>query len=97
MADEHHHEEHHHEEPKEQSLMEKISEKIHAHDDSSSVSDHEKKKNDASSSIQSKIYRLFGREKPVHRVLGGGKRRSNWYLFVLLISSRNDMEMGDLI
>lgn len=71
--EEHHHEEHHHEEPKEQSLMEKISEKIHAHDDSSSVSDHEKKKNDASSSIQSKIYRLFGREKPVHRVLGGGK------------------------
>lgn len=25
------------------------------------------------SSVQAKIYRLFGREKPVHKVLGGGK------------------------
>ncbi|CAN8274135.1 unnamed protein product [Cochlearia groenlandica] len=27
----------------------------------------------SSSSMKSKVYRLFGREKPVHKVLGGGK------------------------
>ncbi|KAJ4877244.1 Reticulon-like protein B3 [Raphanus sativus] len=59
-------EEHKHEE----SIMEKIAEKIHGHDDSSSSdSDDEKKE----SSIKTKIYRLFGREKPVHKVFGGGK------------------------
>lgn len=26
-----------------------------------------------SSSVKAKVYRLFGREKPVHQVLGGGK------------------------
>lgn len=26
------------------------------------------------SSLKSKVYRLFGRERPVHKVLGGGKR-----------------------
>lgn len=51
--------------------MEKIAEKIHAHDSSSSSdSDDDKPK----SSIKSKIYRLFGRERPVHQVLGGGKQ-----------------------
>ncbi|KAJ4877155.1 Reticulon-like protein B3 [Raphanus sativus] len=61
MAQEHKHEE---------SIMEKIAEKIHGHDDSSSSdSDDEKKE----SSIKTKIYRLFGREKPVHKVFGGGK------------------------
>lgn len=61
MAEEHKHEE---------SIMEKIAEKIHGHDDSSSSdSDDEKKE----SSIKTKIYRLFGREKPVHKVFGGGK------------------------
>ncbi|KAJ0265610.1 Reticulon-like protein B4 [Hirschfeldia incana] len=59
MAEEHKHEE---------SIMEKIAEKIHGHD-SSSDSDDDKK----SSSIKTKIYRLFGREKPVHKVFGGGK------------------------
>ena len=29
----------------------------------------------SSSSMKNKIYRLFGREKPVHKVFGGGKRR----------------------
>lgn len=57
---------------------------------SSSDSDSEKKKSrkyddegkkkhhDApspTSSMKSKIYRLFGREKPVHKVFGGGKRK----------------------
>lgn len=67
--------EHHHE--KEESLMEKIADKIHSHDDSSSSSDSdndEKKASHASpSSLKAKVYRLFGREKPVHHVLGGGK------------------------
>ena len=64
-----------HEESKAESMMEKIVEKIHRHDSSSSSSDSEdEKKSSASSSLKSKIYRLFGREKPVHKVLGGGKR-----------------------
>lgn len=65
--------EHHHEE----SLLEKITEKIHGHDSSSSSSsdsDNEKSsKRSSSSSLKDKIFRLFGREKPVHKVFGGGK------------------------
>lgn len=59
-----------------ESVMEKISEKIHAHDSSSSSdSDSESnKKPDSPSSVKAKIFRLFGREKPVHKVFGGGKR-----------------------
>jgi hypothetical protein len=61
MADQH----------KDETLVEKIADKIHAHDSSSSSSsdsDDEK-----TSSLKAKVYRLFGREKPVHKVLGGGK------------------------
>nr|KJB06452.1 hypothetical protein B456_001G157900 [Gossypium raimondii] len=59
-----------------ESVMEKISEKIHGHDsssssDSDSDSDHEKPA--SPSSVKAKIYRLFGRERPLHHVLGGGK------------------------
>ncbi|TYJ22716.1 hypothetical protein E1A91_A08G143700v1 [Gossypium mustelinum] len=57
-----------------ESMMEKISEKIHGNDSSSSSdsdSDHEKPA--SPSSVKAKIYRLFGRERPVHHVLGGGK------------------------
>ncbi|KAK8630947.1 hypothetical protein V6N13_079717 [Hibiscus sabdariffa] len=60
-----------------ESVMEKISEKIHGHDssssssDSDSDSDHEKPP--SPSSVKAMIYRLFGREKPVHHVFGGGK------------------------
>lgn len=64
--------------PAEQSLMDKISEKIHHHDSSS---DSEYEKPDSPSAVKAKIYRLFGREKPVHKVLGGGKRTS-LYLFI---------------
>ncbi|KNA04919.1 hypothetical protein SOVF_195200 [Spinacia oleracea] len=60
----------HEEKPKPESLMEKIADKIHHHDSSSSDSDDEKP---APSSLKTKIYRLFGRDKPVHKVLGGGK------------------------
>ncbi|CAN0841172.1 Reticulon-like protein B1 [Linum grandiflorum] len=62
-----------------ESLMEKISEKIHGggSDDSSSDTVHydntKKAAPDSPSSMKSKIYRLFGREQPVHKVLGGGK------------------------
>ncbi|KAJ6850846.1 reticulon-like protein B4 [Iris pallida] len=71
----------HVEEPKHhESLMEKITDTIHGHGDSSSSSsdsdDDSKKKSAAassSSSTKAKIWRLFGREKPVHQVLGGGK------------------------
>jgi len=67
-----------------ESLMDKISEKIHHGGDSSSSSsssddEDEKKKtkkpSSPSSSMKSKVYRLFGREQPVHKVLGGGKRK----------------------
>ncbi|KAJ8768598.1 hypothetical protein K2173_022719 [Erythroxylum novogranatense] len=66
----------HHEEAKAESMMDKIKDKIMDHDDhssSSSDSDHDDKPKPSSSSIKSKISRLFGREKPVHKVLGGGK------------------------
>ncbi|XP_020574950.1 reticulon-like protein B2 [Phalaenopsis equestris] len=56
-----------------ETLLDKITEKIHAvHDSSSSDSDDEKNK-PSDSSLKPNIYRLFGREKPVHQVLGGGK------------------------
>ena len=55
-----------------ESLIEKISEKSHEHDSSSS-SDSDSEKTVASF-VKDKVYRLFGREKPVHSVFGGGKR-----------------------
>lgn len=69
MGDHEHHKE---EEKKDESLMEKIADKIHDRDSSSSSSDSddEKKK---SKSLKGKVHRLFGREKPLHKVLGGGK------------------------
>ncbi|CAN6817936.1 unnamed protein product [Brassica oleracea] len=81
-------EDHKHEEPvtasepgveivERESLMDKISEKIHHGGDSSSSSsssdEEDDKKKEKPSSMKSKVYRLFGREKPVHKVLGGGK------------------------
>uniref|UniRef100_A0A5B6Z197 Reticulon-like protein n=2 Tax=Davidia involucrata TaxID=16924 RepID=A0A5B6Z197_DAVIN len=58
-----------------ESLMEKIAEKLHGDDSSSSSdSDTEKKPSSSSpSSVKANIFRLFGREKPVHHVFGGGK------------------------
>ncbi|XP_047054641.1 reticulon-like protein B1 [Lolium rigidum] len=63
-----------------ESVMDKISDKFHGDggsSSSSSDSDDDKKKGSSSSSAaaaaKAKIYRLFGREKPVHAVLGGGK------------------------
>ncbi|PSS03991.1 Reticulon-like protein [Actinidia chinensis var. chinensis] len=62
--------------PKGESLMEKLAEKLHGDDSSSSSdsdSDSEKKPTSSPSSLKDKVYRLFGREKPVHKVFGGGK------------------------
>ncbi|CAN6588660.1 unnamed protein product [Malus baccata var. baccata] len=61
----------------EPSLMQKIGEKIHGGDhdsslSSSSDSDNEKSEKKAES-MKTKVFRIFGREKPVHHVLGGGK------------------------
>ncbi|KAK6129991.1 hypothetical protein DH2020_036273 [Rehmannia glutinosa] len=66
MAD--HHQE---DEKKHESLMDKISDKIHGHGSSSSSSSESE--DEKPSSFKAKVYRLFGREKPLHRVLGGGK------------------------
>ncbi|XP_074281754.1 reticulon-like protein B6 [Silene latifolia] len=81
-------------EEKHESLMEKISDKIHGHDSSSSSSDDEASapsaahvpppevvpatevsavESPSSPSLKSKVFRLFGRKQPVHKVLGGGK------------------------
>ncbi|KAL4557028.1 hypothetical protein LXL04_035198 [Taraxacum kok-saghyz] len=57
-----------------ESVKEKISETFHKDDSSSSSdSDNEAKKSSPVSDVKDKIYRLFGRERPVHKVLGGGK------------------------
>ncbi|KAL2922112.1 Reticulon-like protein B1 [Bienertia sinuspersici] len=88
-----------HPEEKHESLMDKISDKIHGHGSSSSSDDEDEKKKKTAEAVpasahvpppevvpevetsaapgspssSSKIYRLFGRQKPVHKVLGGGK------------------------
>ncbi|XP_027340140.1 reticulon-like protein B2 [Abrus precatorius] len=65
-------EHHEHEEAKGESLLDKVSGKIHDHDSSSS-SDSDNEKSNSSPSFKNKVFRLFGREKPIHTVLGGGK------------------------
>ncbi|CAN1237469.1 Reticulon-like protein B5 [Linum grandiflorum] len=54
-----------------ESVIDKISEKIHSHDSSSSSSSDSD--SDSAASVKDKMFRLFGRERPVHHVLGGGK------------------------
>ncbi|KAL3650528.1 Reticulon-like protein B2 [Castilleja foliolosa] len=56
-----------------ESLIEKITEKFHGSDSSSSDSDDDGDIKSAAAAVKAKIYRLFGRDKPVHKVLGGGK------------------------
>ncbi|CAM8981494.1 unnamed protein product [Rhodiola kirilowii] len=57
-----------------ESVMEKISDKIHGRGSLSAESESEAGKPlSPPSSMRSKFNRLFGREKPVHKVLGGGK------------------------
>ncbi|KAK4431402.1 Reticulon-like protein B2 [Sesamum alatum] len=69
MAD--HDGEHEKHESAPESIIDKITDKFHG-SDSSSDSDDDKIKS-AAAAVKAKIYRLFGREKPVHKVLGGGK------------------------
>ncbi|XP_052171455.1 reticulon-like protein B1 [Diospyros lotus] len=58
----------------EDSKMDKITEKLRSdNSSSSSSSDSEDEKMSPSETLKSKVYRIFGREKPVHKVLGGGK------------------------
>ncbi|XP_056160330.1 reticulon-like protein B4 isoform X4 [Syzygium oleosum] len=57
----------------EPSLMEKVAEKIHGPEFSSSSSDSDDDKPPTVGSVKSRVWRLFGREVPVHKVLGGGK------------------------
>ena len=59
----------------EETLKEKIAEKIHG--DSSSSSDSDDDKPSHADVLKSKVDRLFGREKPLHQVLGAGKRTHN--------------------
>ncbi|CAN6332339.1 unnamed protein product [Urochloa humidicola] len=63
------------EQHKEESVLEKISDKLHGRSggSSSSSSDSDDERSSATAAVKAKIYRLFGREKPVHSVLGGGK------------------------
>lgn len=56
-----------------ESLVDKITEKLHRSDSSSSDSDDNNDIKSAAAAAKAKIYRLFGREQPVHKVLGGGK------------------------
>lgn len=70
------------------SVMEKVAEKLPGHDSSSSDSDDEKSKKPEPSSISSSVKRLFGREKPVHTLFGGGKCNMftfRFYFFELII------------
>ncbi|KAJ6687625.1 RETICULON-LIKE PROTEIN B7 [Salix koriyanagi] len=69
-------------EPVAESVEDKITEKIDGGDSSSSSSsDSDDDKLDA---VKSKVFRLFGREKPVHKVLGGGKPADSGFFFELL-------------
>jgi hypothetical protein len=65
------------EQHKEESELEKLSDKLHGRGggSSSSSSDSDDERSSATAAVKAKIYRLFGREKPVHYVLGGGKRK----------------------
>lgn len=55
-----------------ESVMKKITTKLHGHDSPSSFSENGKSL--PMEAGKANIYRLFGREKPLHKVLGGGKR-----------------------
>lgn len=70
-----------------ESLLDKITEKLHGHDSSSSSSpdsDSDSEKT-VTSSVKDKVFRLFGRERPVHSVFGAGKRKT-FFLFIFSCS-----------
>ncbi|XP_060211924.1 reticulon-like protein B2 isoform X2 [Lycium barbarum] len=47
--------------------------KLHGAHDSSSEDEKKVKQSPVVDAVKAKIYRLFGRERPLHKVLGGGK------------------------
>ncbi|RZS10369.1 hypothetical protein BHM03_00041585, partial [Ensete ventricosum] len=62
---------------------ERLANKLHREDSSSSDSDTEKTSEpSAADAVKAKIYTLFGREKAVHQILGGGKRTAAADVFV---------------
>ena len=73
------------------SLVEKITDKIHGHDSSSSDSDDDKPS--SIDAFKSKVFRLFGREKPIHHVLGAGKRTLFLLLLIIYFSKMHDLRL----
>lgn len=63
----------HREDSKVETVMENLADKVHVHDRSSSSSSSDSDDDKKDSSLKAKVHRIFGREKPVHKVLGGGK------------------------
>ena len=61
---------------------EKITENLDS-GDSSPSSDNEKEKHSKREAVESKIYRLFGREKPVHKLLGGAKGNQHSHIICM--------------
>lgn len=75
-----------------ESAMEKIKEKLrHDGDSDGSSSDSSDSDSEISSKVKSKIRRLFGRQKPVHAIFGGGKRTFlflSFFLFYFFLTLR---------
>lgn len=73
------------------SFSDKVEEKFHDHNsDSDSYSDSDddhNKRPPPKTTGSTNVYRLFGRDQPVHKVLGGGKRNSiaNVSAFVMFL------------
>lgn len=68
-----------------ESVMDKIKEKLrHDGDSDGSSSSSSDSDSDISSKLKSKISRLFGRQKPLHSVFGGGKRTLPFLSFSFL-------------
>lgn len=77
-------------------LMDKISEKMRGDGGSSSQSDSDDDRPSEAAKAQGeaakaaaappKVFRLFGREQPVHKVLGGGKRTWSDVRFVSFVA-----------
>lgn len=66
-----------------ESVMDKIKEKLrHDGDSDGSSSSSSGSDSDISSKVKSKISRLFGRQKPLHSVFGGGKRTLPFLSFI---------------
>lgn len=56
-------------------VLDKISDKLHGRGGSSSSSSNYHDERSSATTVKARIDCLFGREKPVHSVLSGGKRK----------------------